>query len=569
MLWAAAMYKVLPAQISVLIRGGASRRNLRVLLRLILTLMLMIAAYSVVFHLLMEREGQHFSWVTGLYWTLTVMSTLGFGDITFHTDLGRLFSILVLVSGLLFVLVLLPFTFIQFFYEPWMRAQAAQRAPRELPEDTRDHVILTHYDEVSAALIPRLDQFSHPYVLLVPDIDEALRLHDEGLRVAVGDLDEPATYEKMRVERSALVATTAGDPVNTTVAFNVRGISERVPIVTTASDEASVDILQLAGSTDVLRLEEMLGQAFARRTMGADAVAHVMGQFGELMIAEATARRTPLAGKLLRDCKLRENIGVTVLGVWDQGAFQPARVDTMIQEDSVLVLAGSQQHLDRYNEIYLIYNVSIDPALIIGGGRVGRATARALTERGMDYRVVERLPERVRDARRYVIGNAADLETLKEAGIDNAPTIIITTHDDDMNVYLTVYCRRLRPNAQIISRARLERAAPTLHRAGADVVMSYASMGASAILNLLRGGRTLMLEEGLDLFEVPIPARLAARRLADTRMRDKTGCSVVAIRRGTDMEISPDPYVPLPREGELLLIGEREAEARFLASYSS
>jgi len=551
MLWVAAMYKVLPAQISVLIRGGASRRNLRVLLRLILTLVLMIAAYSVVFHLLMEREGQHFSWVTGIYWTLTVMSTLGFGDITFHTDLGRLFSILVLVSGLLFVLVLLPFTFIQFFYEPWMRAQAAQRAPRELPEDTRDHVILTHYDEVSAALIPRLDQFSHPYVLLVPDIDEALRLHDEGLRVAVGDLDEPATYEKMRVERSALVATTEGDPVNTTVAFNVRGISERVPIVTTASDEASVDILQLAGSTDVLRLD------------------HVMGQCGELMIVEATVRRTPLAGKLLRDCKLRENIGVTVLGVWDQGAFQPARVDTMIQEDSVLVLAGSQQHLDRYNEIYLIYNVSINPALIIGGGRVGRATARALTERGMDYRVVERLPERVRDARRYVIGNAADLETLKEAGIDNAPSIIITTHDDDMNVYLTVYCRRLRPNAQIISRARLERAAPTLHRAGADVVMSYASMGASAILNLLQGGRTLMLEEGLDLFEVPIPARLAARRLADTRMRDKTGCSVVAIRRGTDMEISPDPYAPLPREGELLLIGAREAEARFLARYSS
>jgi Trk K+ transport system NAD-binding subunit len=563
------MYKVFPAQISALIRSGASRRNLQILMRLVLVLALMIAVYSVLFHILMEREGQYYSWITGLYWTLTVMTTLGFGDITFHTDLGRIFSIVVLTSGLLFLLILLPFTFIQFFYEPWMRAQAEQRAPRQLPQDTRDHVILTHHDEVAAALIQRLVQFQHPYVLLVPDIDEAVRLHDEGLRVALGELDEPTTYQRMRVDRAALVATTASDTVNTNVAFNVRGVCESVPIAATASDEASVDILELAGSNEVLRLEEMLGQSFARRTMGGDAVAHVMGQFGELMIAEATARRTPLAGKLLRDTKLRENIGVTVLGVWDQGAFQPARVDTVINKNTVLVLAGSREHIDRYNEIYLIYNVSIEPVLIIGGGRVGRATARALVERGTDYRVVERIPERIRDPEKYIMGNAADLETLKKAGIDRAPTVIITTHDDDMNVYLTVYCRRLRPDVQILSRAKFERTVPTLHRAGADMVMSYASMGASAILNMLRGDTTLMLEEGLDLIEVPIPERLAGRSLADSTMREKTGCSVVAIRRGTDMEISPDPYTPLPREGELLLIGAREAEARFLEQYGS
>ena len=58
------------------------------------------------------------------------MSTLGFGDITFHTDLGRIFSIVVLISGMIFLLILLPFTFIEFFYAPWMNAQAATRAPR-------------------------------------------------------------------------------------------------------------------------------------------------------------------------------------------------------------------------------------------------------------------------------------------------------------------------------------------------------------------------------------------------------------------------------------------------------
>ena len=49
----------------------------------------MILLYTVLFHLLMDYEGQEHTWLTGFYWTLTVMSTLGFGDITFHTDLGR------------------------------------------------------------------------------------------------------------------------------------------------------------------------------------------------------------------------------------------------------------------------------------------------------------------------------------------------------------------------------------------------------------------------------------------------------------------------------------------------
>ncbi|UCF41708.1 MAG: potassium channel protein, partial [Gemmatimonadota bacterium] len=93
------MLKTLVAEIASVIRSRRGRRNLRVLARFIFVLAAMITVYSVGFHLLMQREGQEHTWITGFYWTLTVMSTLGFGDITFHTDTGRLFSILVLLSG--------------------------------------------------------------------------------------------------------------------------------------------------------------------------------------------------------------------------------------------------------------------------------------------------------------------------------------------------------------------------------------------------------------------------------------------------------------------------------------
>ncbi len=559
------MMKAFPAQILSVLRSRRSERNVRALLRFLLVLTAMITVYSVVFHVLMEREGQQHSWLTGFYWTLTVMSTLGFGDITFHSDLGRVFSIAVLLSGVVFLLVLLPFTFIEFFYEPWMEAQAASRAPHTIAPETAGHVLLTHYDAVSANVIRRLEQLHTPYALVVPRTDEALRLHDLGLNVVVGELDDPETWRRAGVERAALVAATAGDIANTNATFTVRGVSKDVPIVATAKEEASVNILELAGSNHVLRLEELMGQSFARRTIGSDALAHMIGRFDKLVIAEAMAHRTPLVGKTLRENALREKIGVNVVGVWERGCFEPARPDTPVKENSILVVAGTAQQILRYNELFCIYNVSAAPVVILGGGRVGRATARALTRRDVDCRIVEKLPERVGDPARYVIGDAADLDVLRKAGIEAAPAVLITPHDDDLSVYLTIYCRRLRPDIQIISRATRERNIAALHRAGADIVMSYAGMGASTIVNWLKRSEVLMVAEGLDMLRVKVPEALGGKTIAESGIRERTGCTVVGIGSEEHREGVPDPGDLLSEGADLILIGTAEAAQRFLA----
>ncbi|MGE0680056.1 MAG: TrkA family potassium uptake protein [Candidatus Binatia bacterium] len=563
------MIKSLPAQMFSTLRSRRGRRNLQSVLWFSLVLLGVIVVYTVLFHLLMAREGQDHTWMTGFYWTLTVMSTLGFGDITFHTDLGRGFSIIVLLSGILFLLILFPFIFIEFFYEPWMQVQATTRTPRELPLDMRGHVLLTNYDAVTTALIRRLEQHHVPYALLVPELEEALRLHDTGLNVVLGALDDPEVWQRVGVERAALVVTTANDFTNTNVAFTVREISKTVSIIATASDEASVDILSLAGSSHVIRLEEMIGAAFARRTVGGDALAHVIGRFDHLLIAEASARRTPLVGKTLRESALRRNIGVSVVGIWERGSFHSPHPDTMIHDNTILVLAGLARHLHRYNEVYCIYNVSVAPAVLLGGGRVGRATARALTAREVDYRIVELRPERVRDATKCIVGNAADLDVLKKAGIDDAPTVIITPHDDDLNVYLTIYCRRLRPDIQIISRATLERNIGTLHRAGADIVMSYAGTGASTIMNWLKHSKVLTVAEGLDLFRVHVPRGLVGKTLIESKIREQTGCTVVGISTEQDMAVMPEPDTKLPEAADILLIGTAESEENFLALWET
>ena len=535
-------------------------------MKFMLILASMITVYSVLFHFLMILEDQRFSWITGFYWALTVMSTLGFGDITFTSDLGKLFSVIVLLSGLVFLLIMLPFTFIQFFYAPWLEAQTKARAPRELPEDTHGHVILTRTDPITMNLIQRLKQYQYAYVILTEDIHQALELFDQDYKVVVGDLSDPETYRRLRVNKAALVVANIDDMMNTNIAFTVREISKEVPIAANADSDDSVDILQLAGSTYVLQFMKLLGQSLSRRVLRTSTRSNVIGNIDALLIAEAPAMRTPLVGMTLQQSRLRETTGITIVGVWERGRFEIPTAATHINSTTVLLLAGSAEQLKNYDEHIGGYQKFRAPVLVLGGGRVGRAAAEALEQAGIDYRIIEKNKKLVANPK-YILGSAADINTLTRAGIDEAPSVIITTHDDPTNIYLTIYCRRLRPDIQIICRANLDRNISKLHTAGADLVMSYASLAVNTILNLLKPDDVLMLAEGLNVFRAGMHASLVGKSLVDSQIRMQTGCSVIAINHDGEMISNPDPSVRFGEKDELIMIGTDDAEKRFLKRY--
>jgi voltage-gated potassium channel len=559
--------KSFAAIIAAFLGNRSSRSNLKTLGRLLTILLVLIVGYTAGFHWLMAGEGQQHSWITGLYWTLTVMSTLGFGDITFHGDAGRLFSIVVLISGVMFLLVILPFTFIEFFYEPWMKAQAAARTPRELPPETKGHVIFTCYDPITAALIPMLEKYGHSYVVLTAQITEALEFYEQGIRVAVGELDDPETYRKLRLERASVLVATRSDVLNTNITFTAREEAAEVPIIASATSDASRDVLELAGATLVLRIDQMMGQALARRVIGNDAKAHKIGSAGGFMIAEASVADTELEGRTLAMSGVREKTGLSIVGIWDRGILESVEPATLIKRQSVLVLAGTQEQIEKYNATYGRAQPERAHILIVGGGRVGRITSLALQEAGLSPTIIEKLPERVEGFSEAVIGDATQIETLRNAHAREAATVIITTHDDDLNISLTIFFRRLRPNLQIISRCTLERNVRTLHRAGANLVLSSATMGANSIFNLVRDDDNLLLAEGVLIFPSPVPGLMAGKRLADCQVRTLTGCTVIAVESDGEQVVNPDPAMILPKDGVLLLTGTLEAEEKFLKMF--
>jgi Trk K+ transport system NAD-binding subunit len=557
------------SQLSHFLQHKQTKRNLRTLTKFLAVIALAIIIYSTTFHFIMEYEGRHYSWFTGLYWTLTVMSTLGLGDITFSSDLGRVFSMVVLLSGIVFLLIMLPFTFIKFFYAPWLESQAQSRAPRELATGIKNHVIITNHDPVSASLIKKLEQYNYDYVIAVEDIQAAADLHDKGYNVVVGYLDKPETYTNMRVENAALVLVNNNDIINTNIVATIREVSESVPIVTNADLYDSIDILELAGATHVFQFAKMLGITIAHHALGASAQANILGGFGELLIAEAHAFNTPFEGKNLIESRLRELMGINVIGTWKRGRFEIPRPQTLIDSSTILLLAGSEEHFKKYDEFIGSHRTFDAPVVILGGGRVGQAAAEVFSERGIDFMVVEKDASLIKDDDRYILGSAADVHTLERAGISKeAPSVLITTHDDDINIYLTIYCRELRPNIQIISRATMDRNISKLYTAGADIVLSYASMASNRIINILKPDEVLMLAEGLTVFKAAVPSLLTGKTLSGNNIREKTGCNVVAIQSGKQMNINPAPDVIFERDDELILIGTAEAEKLFIEYYS-
>lgn len=560
--------KALVSVVAAFMHERSSRSNLATLLRLVGLLVGLVTLYSVLFHWIMLGEGQEHSWITGFYWTFTTMTTLGFGDITFQSDLGRAFSIIVMVSGVMFLLVILPFTFIEFFYAPWMQAQAAARTPRQLPVGTSRHVIFTDHDPISCALIPLLEKYGHPYVVLCPTLAEANELHEQGVRCAVGALDDPTTYRNLRISEAAMLVATRTDVINTNITFTARELAEHVPIIATASNDAARDVLELAGATQVLRLELMMGQALARRVIGKDCAAHIIGEIEGLEIAEANAAGTELEGLTLAESRIRSRTGVSVIGVWDHGQLRTVDPHTPITRQTVLVLAGTHDQMQNYNAAFARKTADEDAhVVIIGGGRVGRIISRTLRDAGLSTTIIEKNAARVREHPEAVIGDATHMDVLKKAGARKAGTIIITPHDDDLNIALTIFFRRLRESLQIIARCTLERNARTLHRAGADLVLSSASMGANTIFNRVRESDNLLLAEGVFVFPVPVPAAMAGRPLAESALRSETGCTVIAMEKDGQRTVNPAPDTVVPVGGKLLLIGTLEAEEKFLRLY--
>ncbi|MBQ7584942.1 MAG: NAD-binding protein, partial [Desulfovibrionaceae bacterium] len=560
------------SKISQFLLQHSTRSGLGMILRFLSMLIILIVLYASLFDYLMQLEGRDYSFVTGVYWSVTVMSTLGFGDITFQSDLGKLFSILVLFSGIFLFLTMLPFMFTQYIYAPWLEAQKKERTPRAYTPTSSPHVIIVNPSPIALNLADNLKTLSIPYVLLCQDSQQTMDLLDRGYVVVAGEHDSTKVYQKLALSQAAMLVALDTDTRNTNIVFTVRESgATNLKLVDSALKDESREILNLAGCNQVFQFQRLLGEALARRVLNDKARCSIILRVEDLVIAEAPVMRTQLVNETLKTCGLRAKTGVNVVGLWERGQFRLPFADSVFTSTMVMVIAGTAKQIEDVNTLLGPGDVSAtrndsrtDSVVILGGGGVGLAAARFLKGSGRQYCLIDKEKIKGVPEEAMVTGDASDLNVLDNANFRQARSVIITTHDDDTNIYLTLYCRRLRKDIQIISRANLDRNIPMLHNAGADLVLSLASMVSNSVINLLSPGKMLMINEGLNIFRSTVKTQLEGKQLHGSGIRSETHCSVVALRdtKG-DMHINPDPNHVFQAEEELFLIGDTKAEKAF------
>lgn len=564
--------KFLVSQLSYFVNDPTTRRNLDAFRKYLYFLVGIIVIYSITFHMVMLYEGQEHSWLTGFYWTLTVMSTLGFGDITFASDLGRLFSILVLVSGIVLLLVMLPFAFIRFFYAPWLEAQIRAKMTRKLPDHFKDHVIICQRDSLTNRLIYRLELNNIPYCIIEEDPAVAIQMREEGLNVVAGDVMDPATFEAVNIHQARAVLANEEDTLNTGIILSVRSLNEKIPIIAIAEEMDSIDIYALSGATYLLPLKLKLGESLATRISAGAGTAHEVGRFKDLIIVEFLIHDTPLSGVSLREANIREKTGLNVVGMWDCGHLVSVDPNKPLTDTSVPVAVGTREQVKRLNDLLGQRDEHQHKVLVIGGGQVGCSTARKLKMRGVDVRILDHNPALKTKLEHYcdkvVIGKATDMHALQEAGIDEVSAIALTTHDDAQNIHLSVFFRRMHTQLSIVSRLNRVRNIEAIYRAGADFVLSYASLGCEFVNAYLLNREPVMVGEGADFFATTLPKKLEGKKLIDSGIGAETGLVVIAIEEGDKTITNPPASTILPVGCKIVMLGTYEQREKFNKFYA-
>jgi Trk K+ transport system NAD-binding subunit len=164
-------------------------------------------------------------------------------------------------------------------------------------------------------------------------------------------------------------------------------------------------------------------------------------------------------------------------------------------------------------------------------------------------------------------GEAADRELLERSGILQARSVVLTTNDDAVNIYLAVFCRRLNPDLRIVSRITHERNLEAIHRAGADFVLSYTTLGIEAVMSVLRGYPPVLLGEGVELHSVRVPPSLAGRPLGDSGIGSRTGLSVIALERTGEIVAPLSSETVLTEGAELIMLGSHDQRVAFAETF--
>ncbi|MGM7635994.1 potassium channel family protein [Bacillus sp. Hm123] len=208
--------------------------------------------------------------------------------------------------------------------------------------------------------------------------------------------------------------------------------------------------------------------------------------------------------------------------------------------------------------------------VVIGLGRFGGSICRALAEQGMEVMAIDVDEDRVNEfasiASHAVVADTTDESVLKSLGIRNFDHVIVAIGEDIQSSILTTLILKEVGVQQVTAKAQNDYHEKVLRKIGADqVVHPERDMGKRIANNMISNNVLdyLELSDEHSIVEIVANELLAGNSIIGLDIRARYGINIVAIKRGREVIVSPDPAEPIQKGDLLIVIGADSDIGRF------
>jgi len=506
-------------------------------------------------------EGDSRTFLHSLQVVVETFTTTGFGsDSPWSSPEMQVLVIVMDLVGTLLIFMALPVLAF-----PLLEDILSTTVPTSVPDDTGDHVIICSYTSRAEALTDELDSWDVDHVIVESERTRATELYEDGHRVIHADPTSIADLEGAELASARALVADVSDQVDASIVLAAQEVAEDVPIVSVIEEPDRQSYHRLAGADHVLSPRPLLGESLASKVTTA-----VTANLGEAIdigdgfgVAELPIHRgSRLVGTTLAESGIREQSGVNVIGIWVRGEFEtPPSPDATLTDGSVLLVTGREGQLEELKGLTLseIRRFSRGKTIVIGYGEVGNRICAALDDAGLSYTVIDRTEMDGVD----IVGDATEPGTLREAGIEDARSVVLAMPDDTTTEFATLVVRDISPETEIIARVEEIESVRKMYRAGADYVLSLATVTGRMIAStILEDEDVLSLDRQVEVVRTIAP-ELVGQTIGDADVRSKTGCTVVGVERDGTVLTDVGPEFSVEAGDELIVAGTDDGIQRF------
>ncbi len=536
------------------------RRRLIVLLLIAPTVLMVVSAllYMAGMGLL---EGKPRGFWDSLSWAAETLTTTGYGaDSRWHHP-----AMVVFVAVVQFVGVFLVFMIFPLYLIPVLEERFQARLPRRLDKPLLGHVIVFSYGPAVESLLGELAAAGIESLLLEPNEAQARKLFEAGRRVLHLGLGESMLTVAGLPKARALIANGTDDE-NATVILAARQSGFTGPVLAIVEEPFHRRPIMLAGATATFTPRHILGAALAARASARiDPRVAGLNELGRrLEVVEVKiGSASPLVGQSLESAELRTRTGVTVLGQWVEGKLlAPPPPNMELVAEGILVVIGPEAGLDQVTELArgAVALRRKGPFLIAGFGEVGRKVAELLRDAGEEVLVVDRNAAPGVDE----VGSLLDPKLLDRLDVKNAQAVILALSSDSATLFATVILKDLAPEVPVIARVNEADDVERIRRAGAHFALSISQVSGQMLASKLLGQEAVALGPRLEILKVQ-SVGLVGQPPRDLAIRERTGCTVVAVERNEEVLVAFDDAFRFAADDGVYIFGTTQDVRRFEA----